>query len=229
MSELLPYLTPGKPATHATGLNPTFSSTLWRFLQAVPPQYRGQVSIYSGYRSPERQAQLYRAAIQKYGSPEAARRWVAPPGRSQHNFGMAADLRYGSKAAREWVHQNAGQFGLHFPMAHENWHVEMIGGRNRNTSAPAAPQVTAGGPPIPGNAPPAGMPAAPPAPGPVESLASAFGAFDPAPAAASPLAQMFGGAPATAVPQETPAEARNRRLQAAFAVTDAPVGYAPPF
>lgn len=108
------------------GFNPVFAGRLDQFLADAPG---GGISIYSGYRSPERQAALWSAALAKYGSPEAARKWVAPPGRSMHNFGEAADLRYASPEARSWAHDNAGSYGLRFPMGNEPWHVEPIGGR----------------------------------------------------------------------------------------------------
>jgi hypothetical protein len=60
----------------------------------------------------------------------AARKWVAPPGSSNHNHGEAVDLKYG-KGASEWVHANAEKYGLYFPMGHEPWHVEQIGGRRQ--------------------------------------------------------------------------------------------------
>lgn len=86
------------------------------------------MSIYSGFRSPEHQKRLWQNALKKYGSPNKARKWVAPPGRSNHNKGMAADLRYSSAEARKWAHQNAGKYGLHFRMGHEPWHIEPIPG-----------------------------------------------------------------------------------------------------
>src|SRR6266545_3529036 len=53
----------------------------------------------SGYRSAERQNQLWQAALVKYGSPEAARRWVAPPQGSAHGSGRAVDLWLGLRIA----------------------------------------------------------------------------------------------------------------------------------
>lgn len=104
----------------------------------------GAVQVTSAYRSNERQAQLWQEAVQKYGSPEAARRWVAPPGASRHSHGLAADIRFASPDAQTWVHQNAGRFGLGFRMAHEPWHIEpqnaaaLIG----RQAAPAAAAMT---------------------------------------------------------------------------------------
>lgn len=91
----------------------------------------GKLSIKSGTRTPERQAQLYAAALQKYGSPEAARKWVAPPGHSNHERGLAVDLGFSDPAAIAWAHQNAGQYGLTFPLSNENWHIEPLGARGQ--------------------------------------------------------------------------------------------------
>ena len=82
----------------------------------------GRLSITSGYRSADYQAGLYSAAVKKYGSEAAARKWVAPTGKSNHGRGIAADI--GGDLA--WAHANAAKYGLHFPMSWENWHIEPI-------------------------------------------------------------------------------------------------------
>lgn len=92
----------------------------------------GKVKVVSGKRSPERQAQLWAQALRKYGSPERARKWVAPPGRSKHQTGEAYDLGFADNATRSEVHRRAREFGLYFPMAHEPWHVEKIGSRSKH-------------------------------------------------------------------------------------------------
>lgn len=84
----------------------------------------GKISITSGKRSSQKQAQLYAAAVKKYGKANAGK-WAAPPGRSNHEFGLAADLKFADAGARKWAHQNAAKFGLAFPMSHEPWHVEL--------------------------------------------------------------------------------------------------------
>ena len=116
-----PFLLAGKDPSHWEGMDPIFRGRLEQMLKAAPG---GGLSVFSGYRSPERQKQLYDAAVRKYGSPEAARKWVAPPGRSQHNHGTAADLKYASPEVRQWAHENAPKYGLQFRMGHEPWHVE---------------------------------------------------------------------------------------------------------
>ncbi|WP_181409711.1 M15 family metallopeptidase [Martelella alba] len=119
----------GQEAIH--GLDDNFSVKLANLFQAAPDNIRSGLGIYSGYRSNEHQAKLYSAALAKYGSEAEARKWVAPPGHSQHNKGMAADVSYNgvslSKAPKEvtdWIHQNAAAYGLKFPLSNENWHIE---------------------------------------------------------------------------------------------------------
>jgi hypothetical protein len=110
-------------ADSLTGLKPQFREALEQLISAAP----GPISVSSGYRSPELQRQLFANAIRKYGSEQAARKWVAPPGKSRHNHGTGADLRFGSPEARQWAHANAARFGLNFRMGHEPWHIEYAG------------------------------------------------------------------------------------------------------
>ena len=107
------------------GANPVFQQRLLSFLNDNP----AGVGVMSFDRDPERQAQLWAAALQKYGSPEEARKWVAPPGHSNHNKGMASDLSYESPEASQWAHDHAAQYGLAFPLANEPWHVEPMEAR----------------------------------------------------------------------------------------------------
>lgn len=120
-----------KDASHIDGLNDGFSVKVSRLLQSAPPEIKDKLGIFSGARSVERQQELWDAALKKYGSAAEARKWVAPPGRSEHNHGNAADLAYNGKSLAEapkevvdWLHQNAGAYGLKFPLANENWHIE---------------------------------------------------------------------------------------------------------
>ena len=131
-----------------SGMDSRFSDALQQLFAAAPPEIQSQLQVSSGYRSPERQADLWQAALAKYGSEDAARKWVAPPGRSNHNHGYAADLKYLSPAAKEWARGNAGQFGLAFPLSNEDWHIELAGVRNEApgntpTVAQLAPQAMA--------------------------------------------------------------------------------------
>jgi hypothetical protein len=89
----------------------------------------------SGYRSPAEQQVLWDAALKKYGSPEAARKWVAPPGGSPHQTGRAIDMFVGGQnsssnvdnlrrmPAYHWLVANAACFGF-YPYEAEPWHWE---------------------------------------------------------------------------------------------------------
>ena len=129
-----------------TRLDPNFATGVHGLTQAahaagIPLQ------ITSAYRSPELQAQLYASALERYGSPQAARRWVAPPGRSQHNYGTAVDfalngslLRDADSPAAQFIRNNADQYGLSVPMSWEPWQVEPVG--SRDGSRPQAAMTT---------------------------------------------------------------------------------------
>lgn len=132
-------LASGHGPEHIDGLDQALATAFASLIAGAPPEIAAHIGIQSGYRSVERQKQLYANALRKYGSEKAARKWVAPPGRSRHNHGQAIDIRYGSDTARNWVHKNAGTYGLHFPMSWEPWHIELAGSRDRPLGQGAAP------------------------------------------------------------------------------------------
>lgn len=103
-------------------MNPLLASRI-QALIAAAQQAGFSISPGSGFRSREEQAKLYRDYVN--GVPGQAK--AAPPGRSHHEFGLAMDLHYGSKAAAKWANSHAAQFGLAFPVGGENWHVELAG------------------------------------------------------------------------------------------------------
>lgn len=117
-----------------SGMADPFQQALMQMLHNAPEEVK--LGITSGYRSPETQEKLWQDALKKYGSEAEARKWVAPPGKSQHNHGNAADLEFMSPAAKEWVHQNAGKYGLAFPLTNEDWHVELAGVRGAQPAPP---------------------------------------------------------------------------------------------
>lgn len=134
--EWTPYLVGGATRPDAiSGLDPNFRGAVWEMLQAAAAD-GVDLRITSAYRSPEVQARLYENALAKYGDEATARKWVAPPGRSQHNRGMAVDfagpgglLRDANSPEAQWLAANAGRFGLAVPMEWEPWQVEMAGAR----------------------------------------------------------------------------------------------------
>lgn len=101
--------------------NPKFEQALNNLIAASG----GRIWIVSGWRDSAEQAELYAAAVAKYGEEEA-RWWAAPPGNSYHEKGLAADLGGDLRLAAEL----APKFGLYFPLGNEDWHIELVGTRS---------------------------------------------------------------------------------------------------
>ncbi len=121
------------PAGRLAGEQASFVEPLERLITDAA-SHGLTIGIASGFRTAERQAQLFAEAVAKYGSEAEARKWVAPPGSSMHNKGLAADLS-GSPEALAYAHQHAAEFGLTFPMGNEPWHIEPTGARGSAGSA----------------------------------------------------------------------------------------------
>jgi hypothetical protein len=86
-------------------------------------RWRGVVN--SGYRPPWYQKRLWDAAVRKYGSEQAASKWVARPGTSRHGRkgGQGAvDVTLGEQL-------DASSGSLYRPMSWEPWHVQLTGTR----------------------------------------------------------------------------------------------------
>ena len=123
----------GGSVSGTQGLTADFSQRLTQMILDARSQGI-DLGVGSGYRSYEKQKRLWEQALKKYGSPEKARKWVAPPGGSFHNKGLAVDLnangqflgKDANSKATEWAHANAKKYGLHFRMGHEPWHIEPI-------------------------------------------------------------------------------------------------------
>lgn len=101
----------------------------------------------SGYRSYQRQSELFNAKVKANGELEAEK-WVARPGTSEHQTGLSMDissLNYGNKLEQgfdqtnefRWLTQNAYKFGfiLRYPAnkeditkhSYEPWHYRFVG------------------------------------------------------------------------------------------------------
>lgn len=189
LMSLLDYLVNPQRTSHITGLNQNFASALERMIAAAPEGIRGNLGLLSGFRSVDRQRELFNQAVKKYGSERAARKWVAPAGKSKHNHGGAMDLRYADPRARKWAHANASRFNLNFPMSHEPWHIELS--KNAGGGAigvvpgtPVEAPKPVSGPGV--NAPFRGLPGAPNVPS--EAIGVVPGMRD-VPPANSPLGQ----------------------------------------
>jgi zinc D-Ala-D-Ala carboxypeptidase len=101
----------------------------------------------SGFRTVAYQESLFSKAVAKYGSEEAAVRWVGRPGHSEHHTGLAVDLGEAESPACDveppfvetrafhWLQANAAQFGFELSYPHDNprgvhhepWHWRFIG------------------------------------------------------------------------------------------------------
>ncbi len=79
--------------------------------------------VNSGWRSPERQDQLLREAVSKYGSEEEAARWVATADTSPHVSGDAIDI--GHSNATAWLSEHGAEYGLCQIYSNEPWHYEL--------------------------------------------------------------------------------------------------------
>jgi zinc D-Ala-D-Ala carboxypeptidase len=77
----------------------------------------------SGWRSPEYQKQLLRAAISEYGSEKEAARWVATAETSPHVSGDAVDI--GHSDATAWLAEHGAEYGLCQIYSNEPWHYEL--------------------------------------------------------------------------------------------------------
>jgi hypothetical protein len=94
------------------GLRPMFAARLSCLFDRVAGLF-----IVSGYRTRAEQAALHRL------KPHLA----APPGHSNHERGLAADLGFASDASRRTAHRQAASCGLEFPVPYEPWHIEPAG------------------------------------------------------------------------------------------------------
>ena len=83
-----------------------------------------ELRVTSGWRSRAEQQQLFEAAVATYGSAAKARRWVLPPGESEHVRGGAVDV--GPPAAAAWLEQHGVRYGLCRRYANEPWHFELL-------------------------------------------------------------------------------------------------------
>jgi D-alanyl-D-alanine carboxypeptidase len=83
--------------------------------------------ISSGFRTYERQAELFAAEVIARGSESEAAKWVLPPHFSHHPQGLAMDINYpGDRPGAKWLEVNGSRFGLCRVYANEWWHFEGV-------------------------------------------------------------------------------------------------------
>lgn len=77
-----------------------------------------KINIISGYRSNAEQERLWYSY-----PPEKRGTYVAAPGTSRHNYGLAIDVEGWLTSVPNSVLIN---YGIYKPMSHENWHIEPV-------------------------------------------------------------------------------------------------------
>ncbi|CAN5707625.1 hypothetical protein BH20ACT21_BH20ACT21_07790 [soil metagenome] len=110
---------PAAGSVASGGLHPALLAAVNRLIEAAG----GSVEIVSGYRSSAEQTRLWAEAVARYGDPEVADDWVARPGTSAHERGLAVDLGGDIALAVRLVERL--DLPLSRPMAHEPWHFEL--------------------------------------------------------------------------------------------------------
>lgn len=115
-------LQPAPASSYAVGLDPRLAGAVDTLVRAAG----GAVTVTSGWRSPERQSELWERALQEHGTPEAADDWVARPGSSMHERGLAVDLGGDLGLAARLIREL--HLPLRRPMSWEPWHFELAGG-----------------------------------------------------------------------------------------------------
>jgi hypothetical protein len=114
---------PATLSVTSDGLHPRLGEAVDELLRAGHGAFR----MVSGWRSPAQQRALWSNALAKYGSAELADDWVAPPGRSMHEAGLAVDLGGDLEMAARLV--TSLGLPLHRPLPNEPWHFELVGSR----------------------------------------------------------------------------------------------------
>jgi len=102
---------------------------MYRFkaAQAAAKKEGQALYIASGFRSLERQKDLFAQAVKKYGSKKVASKWVAPPLISHHPWGVAIDVNYPNEpVGAGWLEVNGSKFGLCRVFENEWWHFEPV-------------------------------------------------------------------------------------------------------
>ncbi len=119
---------------------------LTELLEAAREDNLGQLPlVVSGYRTQEKQRQLYEDRIAEYRSQgysedkakELAEQWVAVPGYSEHQLGFAVDLNGATYDVYLWLQENSYKYGFIFRYpgskteitgtAEEVWHYRYVG------------------------------------------------------------------------------------------------------
>jgi zinc D-Ala-D-Ala carboxypeptidase len=114
-----PAMGPGEMPGSFEGLHPLLAASIERLID----RSGGRVTLVSGYRSSADQGTLWNDAVARYGDPEVADDWVARPGESMHERGLAVDLG-GDLALAARIVKDL-DLPLIRPLPNELWHFEL--------------------------------------------------------------------------------------------------------
>ena len=119
---------PGFYDNNSWGLEPKFYKNILDLIKYAKSQ-GCDAKIISGHRTYEKQSYFYDCFISKKCNNGNQ---AAKPGNSNHEYGIAADLRYlpDNPYCLNVYHSNAQNFGLEYPLLNaeypEDWHIEPI-------------------------------------------------------------------------------------------------------
>jgi zinc D-Ala-D-Ala carboxypeptidase len=132
-------------------MRPDAANALEEMFRAAKKEARISFLTVSGYRSFAKQQAVYGKKVKKTGSEKKAQEYVAPPGASEHQLGLAMDVgakgassdlngSFGKTKAGKWLKENAHRFGfiIRYPQEweavtgykYEPWHVRYVGVEN---------------------------------------------------------------------------------------------------
>ena len=97
---------------------------------------KGKAVVSSAFRSSQKQQALWQDALRKYKTEEKARKWVAPPGRSKHEKGLALDVDRTTVGLLE-KSGILGKYGFVRPLSNEPWHIEYKSGAVGGITSPS--------------------------------------------------------------------------------------------
>jgi peptidoglycan hydrolase-like protein with peptidoglycan-binding domain len=107
------------PLTRIDGKNVEMKTAVaYGRMEAAAQRDGLDLRVVSGFRTYQRQAELYRDFQRGVGNP------ANPPGYSNHQNGIALDLNTSDPGVLRWLQRNAGRFDFLRTVPREDWHWE---------------------------------------------------------------------------------------------------------
>ena len=145
---VLPDIPPSKPSVAENlYLREVAARAIEQLFAAAMQEQEYALYGVSGYRSYATQEAIYKRRVKASG--DSAKKWVAPPGHSEHHTGLAMDITGGSLRSKDlsssfgdtpegiWVAENGHRFGFIIRYqkgwekktgyAYEPWHIRYVG------------------------------------------------------------------------------------------------------